>query len=133
MTGHLHSRKLPQKLKKVVFCEGMQKAFANGLDHAESVFFKQDPIRRTLNLLNTTKPNELVGKDFVVVGLSERGVGYGLVVIYQISKFDGAYPAPDKTLRTMARTLYERWICNGCRWPKKLHSDQGPVPFSIMF
>lgn len=59
-------------------------------------------------------------------GQTERGNRYALVVIDHFSKFVGAYPIPDKSARTVARTLFERWICDGCRWPKCIYSDQGP-------
>ncbi|EYC37336.1 hypothetical protein Y032_0802g2426 [Ancylostoma ceylanicum] len=64
--------------------------------------------------------------DLVELGLTERGNKYALVVIDHFTKFLGAYPVPDKSARTVARMFFERWICEGCRWPKVVHSDQGP-------
>lgn len=37
----------------------------------------------------------------------------------------GAYAIPDKKARTVAEVFFARWVCEGCRWPKAIHSDQG--------
>lgn len=65
-----------------------------------------------------------MGIDLVEFGPSERGNRYALVVVDHFTKFAGSYPVPDKKASTIARTHFERWICDGCR-PKVLHSDQG--------
>ncbi|VDO30441.1 unnamed protein product [Haemonchus placei] len=48
---------------------------------------------------------------------------YELIVV---DLFVGAYAIVDKKARTVLRALFECWICEGCRWPKCIHSDQGP-------
>ncbi|KAL6733094.1 hypothetical protein Aduo_003776 [Ancylostoma duodenale] len=79
-----------------------------------------------LKPITTSKPYELIGVDLVELGLSTNGNKHVLVVIDHFSKFVGTYPIPDKSAKTVARALFERWICEGCRSPKAIHSDQGP-------
>ncbi|KAK6017264.1 hypothetical protein OSTOST_17217, partial [Ostertagia ostertagi] len=83
--------------------------------------------------------NERVRRDcgcmtcVVEYGLTERGNKYALVVIDHFSKFVGAYPIPNKSAETVTRAFFERWICDGCRWPKQIHSDQGPEFINSVF
>ncbi|EYC40353.1 hypothetical protein Y032_0618g710 [Ancylostoma ceylanicum] len=128
MAGHLNGKKLLRKLKKSLFWEGMEADVMKWARSCKDCFLTRPHEKHIppLKPITTSKPFELIGMDLVDLGLSESGNRYALVVIDHFLKFVGAYPIPDKSARTVARTLFERWICDGCRWPKAIHSDQGP-------
>ncbi|KAL6738325.1 hypothetical protein Aduo_011885 [Ancylostoma duodenale] len=128
MAGHLNGRKLLRKLKKMVFWEGMEQDIMKWSRSCRECFLARSHQRNIppLKPITTSRPFELIEVDLVELGLSERGNRYALVVIDHFTKFLGAYPIPDKSAKTVARTIFERWICDGCRWPKTIHSDQGP-------
>ncbi|EYC05726.1 hypothetical protein Y032_0080g1333 [Ancylostoma ceylanicum] len=128
MAGHLNGRKLNRRLRKVVFWEGMENDIVKWSKECSNCFLAKSREIQVppLKPFTTHAPFELIGLDLVELGLTERGNRYALVVIDHFSKYAGAYPIPDKSARTVARTLFERWICEGCRWPKRIHSDQGP-------
>ncbi|XGW13215.1 hypothetical protein V3C99_013667, partial [Haemonchus contortus] len=128
MAGHLNGRKLYRQLRKIAFWEGMEADIAKWSKECSNCFLSRAHERLTppLKPFTTSAPFELIGLDLVEYGLTERGNKYALVVIDHFSKFVGAYPIPNKSAETVARALFERWICGGCRWPKRIHSDQGP-------
>ncbi|EYC35032.1 hypothetical protein Y032_1180g3735 [Ancylostoma ceylanicum] len=128
MAGHLNGRKLLRNLKKMVFWEGMEQDIMKWSRSCRECFLARNHQQNIppLKPITTSRPFELIGVDLVELGLSEQGNRYALVVIDHFTKFLGAYPIPDKTAKTVARTIFERWICDGCRWPKTIHSDQGP-------
>ena len=67
----------------------------------------------------------MIGVDILELGLTTKGNRYAVTVIDLFSKFAAAYPVPDKSAKTVANTLFVRWIAEGCRWPKCILSDKG--------
>lgn len=63
--------------------------------------------------------------DLMELGLTEKGSRCSLVVLDYFAKFAEAYSIPDKTVDIVSRVLFESRICDGCKWPKRIHSDQG--------
>ncbi|PIO74142.1 hypothetical protein TELCIR_03858 [Teladorsagia circumcincta] len=72
----------------------------------------------------TTKPYETVGVDLLELGHSTWANRYAVTAIDHYSEF-AAYPVPNKSAETIAKTLFARWIAEGCRWPKVLMSHKG--------
>ncbi|EYC39508.1 hypothetical protein Y032_0653g1175 [Ancylostoma ceylanicum] len=128
LAGHLNSKKLYRSMRRKVFWNGMQADIEKWSKSCSKCFLARTHEKNVppLKPIVTNAPFELVGLDLVELGLTERGNRYALVAIDHFSKFAGAYPIPDKKARTVAQVFFERWVCDGCRWPKAIHSDQGP-------
>ncbi|KAL6735557.1 hypothetical protein Aduo_005986 [Ancylostoma duodenale] len=72
-----------------------------------------------------SKPFECVCADLLEMGLSANGMKYVLVIVDQFSKWLGTYAIKDKSAKTIAEVLFQKWICEGGRWPRQIHTDQG--------
>ncbi|EYC04907.1 hypothetical protein Y032_0085g1856 [Ancylostoma ceylanicum] len=127
MAGHFSKKKILQMLRKRVFWEGMEQDVAKWLRECRSCLLAnpRKPMVPPLKPFVANKPYEVVCVDLLEMGLSASGMKYIVVVVDHFSKWMGAYAVPDKTAKTVAEVIFQRWICEGGRWPKQLHTDQG--------
>ncbi|KAL6737984.1 hypothetical protein Aduo_011585 [Ancylostoma duodenale] len=127
MAGHFSKKKILQMLRKRVFWEGMEQDIAKWLRECRSCLLSnpRKPMVPPLKPFVANKPYEVVCVDLLEMGLSASGMKYIVVVADHFSKWMGAYAVPDKTAKTVAEVIFQRWICEGGRWPKQLHTDQG--------
>ncbi|VDL81458.1 unnamed protein product [Nippostrongylus brasiliensis] len=59
------------------------------------------------------------------MGISATGMKYMLVLVDHFSKWLGAHLLPDKSAKSVAEAICQRWICEGGWWPGQMHSEQG--------
>ncbi|BHF73008.1 hypothetical protein SprV_0401608100 [Sparganum proliferum] len=81
--------------------------------------------RAPLQPIKTGYPNERVAVDLVgPIAPSARGDRFILVMVDCFTKMAEAVPLPDASAPTVARAIFNGWIC---RWgaPDQLHSDRG--------
>ncbi|BHF67614.1 hypothetical protein SprV_0301064100 [Sparganum proliferum] len=81
--------------------------------------------RAPLQPIKTGYPNERVAVDLVgPIAPSARGNRFILVMVDCFTKMAEAVPLPDASAPTVARAIFNGWIC---RWgaPDQLHSDRG--------
>ncbi|BHF62603.1 hypothetical protein SprV_0200558800 [Sparganum proliferum] len=81
--------------------------------------------RAPLQPIKTGYPNERVAVDLVgPIAPSARGNRFILVMVDCFTKMAEAVPLPDASVPTVARAIFNGWIC---RWgaPDQLHSDRG--------
>ncbi|BHF85374.1 hypothetical protein SprV_1002853800 [Sparganum proliferum] len=81
--------------------------------------------RAPLQPIKTGYPNERVAVDLVgPIAPSARGNRFILVMVDCFTKMAEAVPLPDASVSTVARAIFNGWIC---RWgaPDQLHSDRG--------
>ena len=74
--------------------------------------------------ISTTYPLELVCIDFLKLEQDRSGAQYILVITDHFSRYAQAYPTKDKSSRTVARLLWEKYFLH-YGLPTRLHSDQG--------
>ncbi|PIO59695.1 hypothetical protein TELCIR_18833 [Teladorsagia circumcincta] len=75
---------------------------------------------------NKNKPNVPPLKpSFSTVGPTSSGHRYKVTVIDQLTRYLGAYVAPNKKDETIAEVLFSKWICEQGRWPDTIMSDRG--------
>uniref|UniRef100_A0A7I5E5B3 RNA-directed DNA polymerase n=1 Tax=Haemonchus contortus TaxID=6289 RepID=A0A7I5E5B3_HAECO len=125
--GHFSANKLLRILSKQVFWPNMTQDVHRWTNECQKCFV-HNPRRSVIPPLKpmvTRSPYEMIGIDILELGLTTRGNKYAVTVIDVFSKFAAAYPVPDKSARTVAQTLFVRWIAEGCRWPKTILSDRG--------
>ncbi|XGW17334.1 hypothetical protein V3C99_002160, partial [Haemonchus contortus] len=125
--GHFSAHKLLNRLKKQVFWPTIARDIHKWTRECQRCFVHNSRPKMTppLKPITTGKPYEIVGVDVLELGVTTSGNRYAVTVIDHFSKFAAAYPVPDKTAETIARTLFGRWIAEGCRWPKAILSDKG--------
>uniref|UniRef100_A0A7I4Z234 RNA-directed DNA polymerase n=1 Tax=Haemonchus contortus TaxID=6289 RepID=A0A7I4Z234_HAECO len=125
--GHFSAHKLLNRLRKEVFWPTMVHDFHKWTRECQRCFAHNVRPRMTspLKPIVTTKPYEIVGVDVLEVGMTTSGNRYAVTIIDHFSKFAAAYPVPDKSAETIAKTIFIRWIAEGCRWPKVDMSDKG--------
>ncbi|XGW05285.1 hypothetical protein V3C99_016006 [Haemonchus contortus] len=125
--GHFSAPKLLHMLSKQVFWPDMARDISRWTKQCHKCFIHnpQKPIVPPLKPLVTNRPYDVIGVDILELGLTSKGNRYAVTVIDLFSKFAAAYPVPDKSARTVAQTIFVRWIAEGCRWPKTILSDRG--------
>ncbi len=74
--------------------------------------------------ITTTCPLDLVCIDFLKLEPDCSGAQYILVVTDHFSRYAQAYPTRDKSSRTVARVLWEKYFLY-CGLPRRVHSVQG--------
>ena len=72
----------------------------------------------------TTRKFELVCYDLAGPFLPKtvRGMEYALIIVDHFSKWPEIVPLPDKGAPTVARAIFDHWICR-YGVPERLHSD----------
>ncbi|XGW09034.1 hypothetical protein V3C99_011385 [Haemonchus contortus] len=127
LAGHHSAKKMLKKQQKLVFWDGMHSDIYRWTKGCTSCLLT-NPHKRMFPPLKpfvTGKPFEIVAADTLEMSTSLSGMKYVLVVVDHFSKWVGAYAMPDKSAATVATTLFHRWICEGGRWPKQIHTDRG--------
>ncbi|WKX98818.1 hypothetical protein Q1695_014030 [Nippostrongylus brasiliensis] len=127
LAGHFSTKKMLRMLRKQVFWDGMERDVAKWTRECQECFLAnpQAELVPGLRPIVATKPFEIVCVDILEMGRSAAGMKYILVLVDHFSKWLGAYPLPDKSAKSVAEAIFQRWICEGGRWPGQLHSDQG--------
>uniref|UniRef100_A0A7I4XX54 RNA-directed DNA polymerase n=1 Tax=Haemonchus contortus TaxID=6289 RepID=A0A7I4XX54_HAECO len=127
LAGHFSAFKLLKKMRKEVFWPTMTQDVSRWTKECQRCFVHNPrPVGiPPLKPIVTTKPYELIGVDVLELGLTSSGNKYAVTVIDHFSKFAQAYPTADKSAETVAKVIFERWIVDGCRWPKAILSDKG--------
>ncbi|XP_064417743.1 uncharacterized protein LOC135358269 [Latimeria chalumnae] len=74
--------------------------------------------------IKTSSPMELLCIDFLTLEPDTSDTKNILVITDHFSKYAQAYPKKDQTARTVARTIWEDFICH-YGFPKRILSDQG--------
>ncbi|EYC42134.1 hypothetical protein Y032_0541g3182 [Ancylostoma ceylanicum] len=125
--GHFSAHKVLNQLKKEVFWSSMWQDVHRWTRECQRCYVHnpKSAIVPPLKPIVTSKPFEAVGIDILELGPTTSGNRYAATVIDHFSKFAAAYPVPDKSAETVARTFFTRWIAEGCRWPKSILSDRG--------
>ncbi|XGW19749.1 hypothetical protein V3C99_003525 [Haemonchus contortus] len=125
--GHFSAHKLLNRLRKEVFWPTMVRDIHKWTRECQRCFAHNVRPRMTppLKPIVTMKPYEIVGVDVLELGMTTSGNRYAVTIIDHFSKFAAAYPVPDKSAETIAKTIFIRWIAEGCRWPKVVMSDKG--------
>ncbi|EYB91080.1 hypothetical protein Y032_0210g2117 [Ancylostoma ceylanicum] len=121
------SKKILQMLRKRVFWEGMEQDVAKWLRECRTCLLANPskPMVPPLKPFVASRTYEIICADLLEMGLSASGMKYIVVVVDHFSKWMGAYAVPDKSAKTVAEVIFQRWICEGGRWPKQIHTDQG--------
>ncbi|XGW31362.1 hypothetical protein V3C99_009938 [Haemonchus contortus] len=127
LAGHFGVRKVLRELSKRVFRENMTRDVRLWTEECKkcTLFNAQSQMTPPLKPISSTRPFEMIGVDLLEMGPTSSGNKYILSVIDHFTKFGGAYPVASKSAETIARTLFERWMADGCRIPKCILSDQG--------
>ncbi|RCN42221.1 integrase core domain protein [Ancylostoma caninum] len=114
-------------LSKEFFWETMRKDVLQWADECKNCILHNQKSEMTppLKPILTTKPYEMIGIDILEMGLTSSGNRYILSVIDHFTKYGGAYPVDSKSAETVARVLFEKWMAEGCRFPRCILSDQG--------
>lgn len=71
------------------------------------------------------RPFDIIGADRLEMSMSLSGMKYIVVIVDHFSKWIGAYASKDKTAKSVAHILFQRWVCEGSRWPKQIQTDKG--------
>lgn len=80
--------------------------------------------RAPMNTIVATEPFQKVAADILDLPITSRGNRYVLVVQDHFSKYVNLYAIPDQRATTVAKCLFENFICeHGI--PEMLHTDQG--------
>uniref|UniRef100_A0A7I4YKX2 RNA-directed DNA polymerase n=1 Tax=Haemonchus contortus TaxID=6289 RepID=A0A7I4YKX2_HAECO len=125
--GHFSAKKLVGRLSKEVYWPGMVQDIHRWTKECQKCFVhnSNQTLVPPLKPIVTSRPYETVGIDVLELGPTSKGNKYAVTVIDHFSKYAAAYPVPDKSAETIARTFFMRWIADGCRWPKTILSDKG--------
>uniref|UniRef100_A0A7I4YT76 RNA-directed DNA polymerase n=1 Tax=Haemonchus contortus TaxID=6289 RepID=A0A7I4YT76_HAECO len=124
VSGHFNAREISKFLKNRVFWEGLQQDVAKWCAECRNCFLTDDRKNKPppLKPFEVSKPFEVIGVDVLEVGPSSNGMRYLVVVIDHLSKW---LEVPCKSAEQIAKVLLKRWIAEGGRWPKRIHSDRG--------
>ncbi|EYC05399.1 hypothetical protein Y032_0082g1560 [Ancylostoma ceylanicum] len=127
LAGHFNARKLARQLKRIVYWEGMQQDISKWCKECKNCFLANSKITKIppLKPFTVTKPFEVIGVDVLEMGRTRNGNRYLVVVIDHFSKWLEAYPVETKSAENIAKAIFKRWICEGGRWPRAIHSDRG--------
>ncbi|XGW28157.1 hypothetical protein V3C99_008173, partial [Haemonchus contortus] len=127
LAGHFSAKKMCRILGNRVFWETMEKDITKWVRACRKCFLTNPRPTNTppLKPFVASKPFDCVCADILEMGLSASGMKYILVLVDHFSKWLGAYSMKDKTATSVAEVIFQRWICEGGRWPKQLHTDQG--------
>jgi len=80
--------------------------------------------RAPIKTIVATEPFQKVAADILELPITSRGNRYVLVVQDYLSKYVNLYAIPDQHAITVAKCLFENFICkHGI--PEMLHTDQG--------
>ncbi|RCN38569.1 integrase core domain protein [Ancylostoma caninum] len=114
-------------LKKKVFWETMDRDITAWVKGCRKCLLEnpRPSVTPPLKPFVSSKPFECVCADLLEMGLSANGMKYVLVVVDQFSKWLEAYAIKDKSAKTVAEALFQKWVCEGGRWPRQIHTDQG--------
>ncbi|EYC44211.1 hypothetical protein Y032_0468g2007 [Ancylostoma ceylanicum] len=125
--GHFGPQRLLKKLRKQVFWPGMAKDIMKWSQECQKCFVSnpRQAIVPPLKPISTARPYELIGVDVLELGPTRNGNRYAVTVIDHFSKWAAAYPVADKSAETIAKVLFQRWVAEGCRYPKAIISDKG--------
>ncbi|KAL6743631.1 hypothetical protein Aduo_016651 [Ancylostoma duodenale] len=127
LAGHFNARKLTRQLKRIVYWEGMQQDISKWCKECKNCFLANNKTRKIppLKPFTVTKPFEVIGVDVLEMGRTRNGNRYLVVVVDHFSKWLEAYPVETKSAENIAKGIFKRWICEGGRWPRTIHSDRG--------
>uniref|UniRef100_A0A183GV98 RNA-directed DNA polymerase n=1 Tax=Heligmosomoides polygyrus TaxID=6339 RepID=A0A183GV98_HELPZ len=127
LAGHFAPRKVLRTLSKRMFWENMARDIKLWSEECKkcTLFNAQPKMTPPLKPIITSEPYEVIGIDILEMGPTSNGNRYILTVIDHFTKYGAAYPIATKAAEVVARTLFERWIADGCRIPKRILSDQG--------
>lgn len=127
LSGHVGSRKLLQRLSNEVFWGSMLKDVQNVLRKCKRCLLA-NPQKKMIPPLQPLVANDrmdVVGMDLIEMGRGKNGSKYIVTIIDHFSKFGGAFAVRDKRAETVADVFISRWVCEGCRVPKTLVTDNG--------
>ncbi|EYC14758.1 hypothetical protein Y032_0039g138 [Ancylostoma ceylanicum] len=114
--GHFSAQKVLNRMRKQYFWPGMAQDIHKWSEQCQKCFVHNPRKMLTppLKPIVTSRPYEIIGVDILELGLTTKGNRYVVTVIDRFSKHAAAYPVPDKSAETVARTLFVRWIADGC-------------------
>jgi hypothetical protein len=125
---HFNTKKTYEELKDKVWWDGMYKDTKIYCDSCKKCGARNSPAgnqKGIIKMVDVTRKGEMIAIDLMTPGPETReGNKHVLVITEYATKYALAIPIPDKTAITVAKTLWDRWICIfGC--PEKLISDNG--------
>ncbi|KAK6058746.1 hypothetical protein COOONC_03676, partial [Cooperia oncophora] len=120
LAGHFSAKKMCRILKKSVFWESMEKNVAKWVRACRECFLTNPRPTNTppLKPFVASRPFDCVCADILEMGLQHQWDEIH-------SGWLGAYPLRDKGAASVAQVIFQRWVCEGGRWPRQLHTDQG--------
>jgi transposase InsO family protein len=126
--GHMGVKKTYGKLKKCFYWPGMKSAVRDWIRTCPKCGARKRPQKTSRAPLNTYRvgaPMDRLSSDILgPFPVSERSNRYILVVMDNFSKWVEAYPIPDFTAETVARTIVYEFISRFGN-PLEIHTDQG--------
>ena len=125
--GHFGMTHTHSKIQQHYFWPGMSDFIRDKITTCHKCVARKSPVNRhqPMGHVPVSGKFERVAMDLLDVSvISSKGHKYILVVCDYFTKYTEAYPLTDKTARSMADALMDKWLPT-FGFPLFLHSDQG--------
>lgn len=125
--GHLGADRVLDLARERFFLPHMQRDIEHFIGRVCRCLKQKHPSiqsRAPLQPIVTTAPFELIGVDFLHLEKSSGGYEYILVIVDHFTRYAQAYATRNKSAKTVANKLYNKFILR-FGFPPKIHHDQG--------
>lgn len=127
VTGHSSADKVLKRAQQLCYWPFMSRDIKMWCKQCTPCDARRSPTpyqRAPMKTIVATEPFQKVGADILELPITSRGNRYVLVVQDYFSKYVNLYAIPDQRAITVAKCLFENFICeHGI--PEMLHTDQG--------
>lgn len=127
VSGHLSADKVLKRAQQLCYWPFMSRDIKIWCQQCIPCDARRSPTphqRAPLKTIVATEPFQKVAADILELPITSRGNRYVLVVQDYFSKYVNLYAIPDQCSKTVAKCLFENFICeHGI--PEMLHTDQG--------
>ena len=123
--GHQGRDRTTSLFKQRFYCPGMDTFISrNVASCSRCIRRKTHAEAAPLVSIQTSAPMEMVCLDFLSLERSKGGFENILVITDHFSRYAQAFPTTNKTARTFARVLFEKFFVH-YGFPERIHSDKG--------
>ena len=127
VTGHLSADKVLKRAQQLCYWPFMSRDIKMWCKQCTPCDARRSPTphqRAPMKTIVATEPFQKVAADILELPITSHGNRYVLVVQDYFSKYVNLYAIPDQRSTTVAKCLFENYICeHGI--PEMLHTDQG--------